>query len=137
MIGRYGNDSVEAYYPSANRDAEGNPLDGSEHSYVIRFERDEIPQAEAFWSITMYRLPEQTMVENPIDRYSLGSHGDLRFAEDGSLTLYIQRDSPGKRRRSNWLPAPNGRFSLQLRMYLPSPTALERLYLPPPAERVD
>ncbi len=137
MVGLYGNDAVEAYYPSANRDAEGEALDGSKHSYVMRFERDEIPEVDAFWSITMYRLPEQLMVENPIDRYSIGSHSELAFAKDGSLTLYIQHASPGKRRESNWLPAPDGPFSLQLRMYLPSPEMLDPLYLPPPVDRAE
>ena len=137
MVGLYGNDTVEAYYPIGNEDGEGEALDGSKHSYVLRFERDQIPEAEAFWSITMYRLPEQTMVENPIDRYSIGSHSNLAFAKDGSLTIYIQRDPPDRRRHSNWLPAPDGFFSLQLRMYVPRKRALDDLYLPPPVERVN
>lgn len=134
MLGLYGNDTVEAYYPMADQDAGGERLDGAEHDYVIRFEAGELPQVEAFWSLTMYSLPEQLMVENPIDRYSIGDRSDLRYARDGSLTIYVQQESPGPERRQNWLPAPAGPFSLQLRMYLPKPEALDPLYLPPGVE---
>lgn len=132
MIGLYGNDADEAYYPIGNKDASGNPLDGSKHSYVMRFDRGELPQVDAFWSMTMYSLPDQLMVANPIDRYSIGDRNKLRYGKDGSLTIYIQRESPGQKKESNWLPAPDGPFSLQFRMYLPKPAALDPLYLPPP-----
>ena len=132
MMGLYGNDAIEAYYPVGNSDAGGDPLDGSKHDYVMRFEKDEMPQVEAFWSMTMYSLPDQLMVANPIHRYSIGDRSKLEYGEDGSLTIYVQRASPGREKESNWLPAPNRRFSLQFRMYLPKPEALDPLYLPPP-----
>lgn len=134
MIGLYGNDAVEAYYPIGVSDGSGRPLDGSEHDYAIRFEKAELPQVDAFWSITMYSLPDQLMVANPIDRYSVGDRSNLRYGDDGSLTIYIQHESPEKKLESNWLPAPSGPFSLQLRMYLPKPAALDPLYVPPPVE---
>jgi hypothetical protein len=137
MFGLYGNDAIEAYYPVGNRDADGNVLDGSTHAYVMRFEKDELPEVDAFWSMTMYSLPKQLMVENPIDRYSIGDRSNLRYAKDGSLTIYIQTESPGKKRESNWLPAPAGPFSVQFRMYLPAAAMLDPLYLPPPVERAD
>jgi hypothetical protein len=132
MVGLYGNDAAEAYYPVGNSDASGNPLDGSKHDYVVRFDKDEMPPADAFWSMTLYGLPGQLMVANPINRYSIGDRSELQYGKDGSLTIYVQHDSPGKRKASNWLPAPDGPFSLQLRMYLPKPEALVPLYLPPP-----
>lgn len=131
MVGLYGNDAEEAYYPIGNSDASGRPLDASKHDYIMHFEKDDLPKVDAFWSMTMYRLPEQLMVENPIGRYSVGDRSGLRYRRDGSLTLYIQRESPGKNKASNWLPAPDGPFSLQFRMYLPKPAALSPLYLPP------
>jgi hypothetical protein len=131
MLGLYGNDAIEAYYPLGNRDAGGDPFDGSKHDYAIRFEKDEMPQVDAFWSMTMYSLPDQLMVANPINRYSIGDRSKLKYAEDGSLTIYVQRASPGAKKESNWLPAPNRPFSLQFRMYLPKPEALDPLYLPP------
>jgi hypothetical protein len=136
MIGLYGNDAVEAYYPIGNSDGSGDPLDGSKHRYMMRFEKDELPQVDAFWSMTMYGFPDQLMVANPIDRYSIGDRSKLWYAEDGSLTIYVQNDSPGQKKASNWLPAPNGPFSLQFRMYLPKAEALDPLYLPPPVRPV-
>jgi len=132
LVGLYGNDAIEAYYPIGNTDASGNALDGSKHSYVMRFDKDELPQVEAFWSMTMYSLPDQLMVANPINRFSIGDRSKLQYGKDGSLTIYVQHDSPGKEKASNWLPAPNGAFSLQFRMYLPKPEELDPLYLPPP-----
>jgi len=132
MIGLYGNDAAEAYYPSASVDGFGTALDGSKQDYTIRFESERAPPVDAFWSLTMYSLPDQLMVANPIDRYSIGDRSELRYGEDGSLTIYIQHQSPGKALESNWLPSPDGPFSLQLRMYLPKAEALDPLYLPPP-----
>jgi len=134
LLGLYGNDADEAYYPIGNTDASGNRFDASKHSYAMRFEKDELPQVDAFWSMTMYSLPDQLMVANPINRYSIGDRSKLRYGEDGSLTIYIQHQSPGKKKASNWLPAPDGPFSLQFRMYLPKPEALDPLYLPPPVD---
>ena len=131
-IGLYGNDTVEAYYPIANHDAAGDALDGSKHDYIMRFEKEELPKVDAFWSMTMYSLPDQLMVANTADRYSIGDRSKLQYGDDGSLTIYIQHGSPGATKASNWLPAPDGRFSLQFRMYLPKPDALNPLYLPPP-----
>ncbi len=136
MFGLYGNDAEEAYYPIGNSDASGDALDGK-HQYVMRFGKSELPPVDAFWSMTMYSLPDQLMVANPIDRYSIGDRSELRYDKDGSLTLYIQHESPGKQKETNWLPAPDGPFSLQFRMYVPKPEALEKpLYLPPAIQRV-
>ena len=134
MLGLYGNDAVEAYYPIGVSDGSGRALDGSEHDYAIRFEKTELPQVDAFWSMTMYSLPDQLMVANSIDRYSVGDRSNFRYGDDGSLTIYVQHESPGKKLETNWLPAPSGPFSLQLRMYLPKPAALDPLYLPPPVD---
>jgi len=136
MLGLYGNDAEEAYYPIGNSDASDDSFDGT-RKYVMHFEKSELPPVDAFWSMTMYSLPDQLMVANPIDRYSIGDRSGLRFGKDGSLTLYIQHESPGKTKERNWLPAPDGSFSLQFRMYLPKPKALEDpLYLPPPVKRM-
>jgi hypothetical protein len=130
MVGLYGNDASEAYYPMSKSDASGNPLDGSKHDYVLRFEKDELPQVDAFWSITMYSLPDQLLVANSMNRYSIGDRSELQYGNDGSLTIYIQHEAPDRNER-NWLPAPDGPFSLQLRMYLPKAETLDPLYLPP------
>ena len=100
-MGIYGNDLEEAYYPTGDLDEEGELLDASKHSYVLRFEKDEIPPVDAFWSITMYNLPEQLMVENPIDRYSIGDRTEgLSFGRSRSLELYFSMVSPAEEKRA-------------------------------------
>ena len=85
-----------------------------------------------FWAATVYRLPHRTLVDNPIDRYSLGSRSrGLQYGPDGSLTLYVQHDSPGKAHESNWLPAPDGPFTIFLRMYGPKSQALDDAWKSP------
>jgi hypothetical protein len=135
-VGLYGNDLEEAYYSISYVDADNEAYDGSKYDYKIHFESHEIPPVEpgGFWSITMYG-DDQFMVPNQIDRYSIGDRSRLSYNDDGSLDIYIQHDSPGADLESNWLPAPNGPFSLSLRMYLPSPRALDPLYCPPGVEK--
>ena len=136
MFGLYGNDASEALYPATDMDALGEPLDGSKQDYELTFTAATLPPVNAFWSMTMYALPSQLMVENAINRYSIGDRTKgLKFDDDGSLTLYISAKSPGRTKASNWLPAPDGPFSLQLRMYWPEPEALEPLYAPPIVRR--
>jgi len=132
MFGLWGNTLEEAYYPEANVDENGEPLDGSKHNYILHFDKDQIPPVKAFWSLSMYKLPEQLFIENPINRYVISSATKgLKYNEDGSLDVYIQKNSPGKSKESNWLPAYDGLFSLQARLYWPDPSMLDPLYVLP------
>jgi len=135
-MGLYGNDLEETYYPISYIDADGESYDGSKYNYLIHFESNEIPPVGpgGFWSITIYD-EDQFMVPNPMNRYSIGDRSRLSYNDDGSLDIYIQHDSPGDDLENNWLPAPDGTFSLSLRMYLPSPRALNPLYCPPGVEK--
>jgi hypothetical protein len=119
--GIYGNDAVEAMYPLTKTLADGEPLDGSKHNYTLTFPAGEYPPVNAFWSVTMYDGKTQFLIKNPINRYLINSPmlPNLKKNADGSLTLYIQRDSPGKDKESNWLPAPNDLIYLVLRLYWP------------------
>jgi acetyl esterase/lipase len=120
----------DAIYPTAFVDANGKPFD-SEKKYVIHFAKDEIPPVRAFWSLTMYN-DKQAFADNPINRYAIGDRDKLKFNHDGSLTLFIQRESPGKDKESNWLPAPkSGGFSMNLRLYWPKPEALNGTWKAP------
>ena len=133
LAGIYGNDAVEAMYPIAFTDGAGAKLDGSKYSYTITFPSGELPPVNAFWSVTMYDGKTQLLVANPINRYLINSPmlPDLRKNPDGSLTLYVQKDSPGAERGSNWLPAPDGPFYLVLRLYWPKEEALDGKWSPP------
>lgn len=119
--GIYGNDSVEAMYPMTKTDSNGEPLDGSKNKYTLTFAPGAQPPVNAFWSVTMYDGKSQLLVENPMNRYLINSPmlEGLKKGEDGSLTLYIQKDSPGKENESNWLPAPDGPIYLVMRLYWP------------------
>ena len=123
-VGIYGNDAAEATYPFAKRDNDGNVLDGSKHNYSLTFGAGELPPVNAFWSITMYDAKTQLLIENPINRYLINSPmlPSLKKNGDGSISLYIQKDSPGKDKESNWLPAPDGEIFMVMRLYWPRET---------------
>jgi len=122
--GIYANDPVEATYPLTRTDSTGETLDGSKHNYTLTFPAGQFPPVNAFWSVTMYDGKTQLLIENPINRYLINSPmlPDMKKNADGSLTLYIQKDSPGKAKESNWLPAPNGPIYLVMRLYWPKET---------------
>lgn len=125
----------DAIYPTVFTDEEGQPLH-SDNQYVLHFEPDQIPPVRAFWSLTMYD-ERQLFTANPIDRYAIGDRDNLTFNSDGSLDLYIQRESPGKDKESNWLPAPqSGRFTMNLRLYWPKAEALNGAWAPPSVKQV-
>ena len=137
-FGLWGNDLEEAFYPESSVDGMGDALDGSKHNYVLHFDKDEIPPVKAFWSLSMYKLPEQLFIENEIDRYVISSATEgLQYNNDGSLDVYIQKENPGKDKVSNWLPAHDGLFSLQARLYWPSPENLNPLYVMPVIKEVN
>ena len=136
-LGLWGNSEAEAIYPSYWNDADKQKLDGS-HRYTIRFAADQLPPVNAFWSLTMYELPDMLLVANPIERYLLNSPmlPDFVRDSDGGITLYIQHDSPGKDKEPNWLPAPAGPFFMAMRLYWPKQAALDGSWKLPPLKRV-
>jgi hypothetical protein len=122
----------ESLYPSAIVDADGKPLDGRNGRYTLTFPADQLPPVEFFWSVTAYDRVTGMLVKNPIDRYSLGNRTrGVEYAKDGSLSVYVQKDSPGKDREANWLPVPDGPFYLSMRLYGPKPAALNGGWKPP------
>ena len=101
----------------------------------LHFTKAEIPPVDAFWSLTMYD-DDAYLVANPINRYALGDRSHLTFDAEGGLTLYIQSDSPGKDKESNWLPAPkDAGFKLALRLYAPKKAVADGTWAPPPVKR--
>ena len=116
------------------RDAHGERLSG-DHRYVLRLGANRLPPAYAFWSITM-RTGSGGFVANRLERFAIGDADHLAFNIDGSLTLRVQRMSPGVRHETNWLPSPAGHFSLVLRIYWPTADVLDGRWTPPPIERL-
>jgi hypothetical protein len=134
LVGLGANLPEDAIYPHARVDAEGQAMTGA-NRYIIRFPKGQLPPVRAFWSVTMYNN-KQFFIENPINRYAIGDRDKLQFETDGSLILYIQHDSPGKAKESNWLPAPKEGFNLFLRLYWPKKEILDGSWRPPAVERV-
>jgi hypothetical protein len=126
VLGIYGNSSSEAMYPVLSTDSDGAPLTGA-NNYTLTFAPRQLPPVNAFWSVTMYKLPESLLVANPINRYLINSPmlPDLVKNPDGSLTIYVQNSSPGPEKETNWLPSPDGPFTLYMRLYSPKPEALD------------
>ena len=128
--GLWGNHGYEAAYIMSYVDGDGQQLTGA-HTYTLRL--DPTPPVGAFWSLTMYDVPDFFLVDNPIDRYSIGDRTPgLVVADDGSVTITLSRDEPADpTARANWLPTPAGDFRPILRMYEPDPSVLEGKYVVP------
>ncbi len=139
QMGIGANSKEEALYPLYEKDSSGQPLDGSKARYTLHFKKGEYPPVNAFWSLTMYGLPQQLLVENPINRYLINSPmlPNLKLDAEGGLTIYIQADSPGKDKEPNWLPAPKTPFMLAMRYYFPKPELLEGTWKSPAVVRAN
>jgi hypothetical protein len=138
ITGWGGNDRIEAYYPMAREDANGDVLDGRA-KYQLRF--DTAPPVKAFWSVTVYDTSYDGtagyLVENPINRYLINSTTEGLIRDDnGALTITMQCDEPDDpTERANWLPTPDGKFYLILRMYWPKSATLDGSWNPPPVRK--
>jgi hypothetical protein len=115
-------------------DGDGRPLTGR-HRYLLRFPADELPPVHGFWTLTTYDDRED-LVDNPVNRYSIGDWHGLTLDRDGSLSIRIQHSRPADT-LSNWLPAPPGPFKLLLRLCWPQQEVLDRKWVPPPVTRAD
>jgi hypothetical protein len=134
FVGIGGNVIEDAFYPLTLSDAEGQPLTG-ENRYTLTFGKDDWPPANAFWSMTLYDL-EGYLVDNPLDRYAIGDRSGMQPNADGSLTIYIQSESPGAEKEANWLPAPkSGPFKLAMRLYGPKEQVRDGRWVPPAVKR--
>jgi hypothetical protein len=119
-IGLGANRPQDAVYPTS----EGPNILGSysgAKKWVMHFPKGQLPPAKGFWSVTMYDK-DYFFVDNPLNRYSISERQNLKPNADGSVDLYIQNESPGKDKESNWLPSPKDKFILMMRLYWPSET---------------
>jgi len=137
LAGIFGNVKAQSVYFAPSADDQGVLFDGSKYRYSVTFAADALPPVKYFWSFTMYKLPQRWLVDNPLDRYSLGSATPgLQTADDGSITIYFQTESPGKDKESNWLPTPSGPFWPVYRTYGPGTAILNQSWKLPTIERV-
>ena len=122
----------DAVYPTSEGPDLLQKYSGAD-KYVMRFEKGQFPPAKGFWSITMYD-DKYFFVPNPINRYTISTRNKFKANPDGSVDVYVQNESPGKDKESNWLPAPKGEFVLMMRLYWPSetpPSILDGSWKPP------
>jgi hypothetical protein len=126
----------ETQYFYTDFDASGGELNGS-GSYQVTFAAGQEPPVNGFWSLTLYN-DKHLFHPNDLKRYSLGTKNKtLKRNADGSLTLYAGAKSPGADKESNWLPAPNGRFSLYIRAYWGKEGILDGSWKPPAVVKSD
>jgi hypothetical protein len=122
-------------YPTAFLDGDDKPLDAA-HRYVLHFDAGKTPPTNVTWSLSAYD-PDGFYVPNALNRFNLAAWMPLKKNTDGSLDLYIQSDSPGPDKESNWLPAPkSGPFNLTVRNYWPKEDVLAGTYKLPPVRKV-
>jgi hypothetical protein len=126
--------SQKYYYQDL--DEHGTRLNSGNH-YTVTFAKEQTPPVNGFWSLSIYN-EHHFFVANTINRFSVGTKNkDLRFAADGSLTISVQADEPTDPvQRANWLPAPQGDFSLYIRAYWPKPAIMDGTWTPPPVKKV-
>jgi len=129
------NKPEETKYFYRDLDSAGGQMDGK-NTYSITFAKGQLPPVKGFWSLTLYN-EHHFFNKNPLSRYSLGTKNKtLQYNADGSLTLYAGEKSPGKDKETNWLPAPNGTFSLYIRSYWAEQPVLDGTWMAPQVEKV-
>jgi hypothetical protein len=136
-IGLGANRPQDAVYPTSEVDGEGKPYSGA-NKYVMHFPKGQTPPVDGFWSLTMYN-GEYFFVDNPLNKYTVSPRNNPKFNADGSLDILIQRESPGKDKEANWLPAPEGKFILMMRLYWPRetpPSIIDGSWKPPAVRKV-
>jgi hypothetical protein len=131
LAGLGANPPEESIYPNLQRDANGEALSGARR-YLLRFDTDQLPPADAFWSLTAYDARGYP-VENESGRYALGDRDALLYGDDGSLEILLAHERPDAQRETNWLPVPAEPFMVTMRLYLPREAALSGEWKAPPA----
>ncbi len=135
VIGPIGQPAAEAVYPAVGT-ADGEPMNAM-NDYVIRMTRDELPPANAFWSLTLYDLDQGFFIPNDRKKYSVGENGGMELDADGGIAIYVAAEKPPGVPDANWLPIERKDLdlSLILRIYVPDLEAV-KTWQPPVAEKL-
>lgn len=135
--GLWANVIPEAIYFVGLTDSSKQVLSG-DHLYEIHFPKDSLPGAmvNAFWSVTLYSVPDYRVVDNPLKRYGINNVSNLKSNADGSVTIWLSSVMPKGIPAANWLPTPKGKgFALTFRMYVSKPDVLNGKWFPPAIHR--
>jgi hypothetical protein len=135
--GLWANVVSEAIYFVGLTDSNKQPLSGSK-TYEIRFPKDGLPDSmvHAFWSVTLYSVPDYLVVNNPLKKYNVNNVDGLKNNDDGSMSVWLCSTMPKGIPQANWLPTPKGKaFALTMRMYVSKPDVLSGRWFPAPIEK--
>jgi len=138
IIAKYGlaaNPPEDSVYASFAPLDERLELDG-ENKYQIHFEKDQIPPAKFFWSLTVYDR-DGFMIPNELRRFGIRSCDNLQYGSDGSLDIYLSPIKTDRFRESNWIPTVKGVVTATIRLYGPSNHVLTGNWEPPAISRVE
>lgn len=133
----YGNSSEEIWGIVYDVSASNKKLNGK-NQYELKFDKNRLPPVSAFWSLTAFPVSQQLSPFNPYSPYTISSNRQVfKLNEDGTLSLYLQKNHPGEEKLSNWLPVPDGRFFLLLQLYQPKEEVLKGLWPSPKILRMN
>ena len=138
LVGLWANTNDEVIYFVATKDADGQPLNGS-NDYVLEFSAENRPDAvvDGYWSVILVDVPDYRVVPNSLNRFNLNSYSGLKFEPDGSLKILVANKPKPKLPESNWLPSADGKgFSLTLRTYVPKDIVKRGDWFPPRLKKV-
>lgn len=138
LVGLWANTNDEVIYFVATKDADGQPLNGS-NDYVLEFSAENRPDAvvDGYWSVILVDVPDYRVVPNALNRFNLNSYSGLKFEPDGSLRIFVANKPKPKMPESNWLPSADGKgFSLTLRTYVPKDIVKRGDWFPPRLKKV-
>lgn len=124
IYGPIGVPREEAVYPTIETES-GEPLN-AQYDYVVHMNKDRLPPAGAFWSVTLYDLKNGFFIPNDRKKYSVGRNAGMKLNEDGGIDIYIAAKKPDGVPEENWLPIErkDEDLNLVLRIYQPD---LEKL----------
>jgi len=118
-VGPIGLPATQAVYPGIGT-ASGEPLNAM-NDYVIKMTRDELPPADAFWSVTLYDTENGFFIPNDRFKYIVGQNGGMQLNEDGGIEIYIAAEKPAGVPEDNWLPINREDIGLDMIMRIYAP----------------
>ena len=137
--GLWANRVEEAIYFIGQTDTNKQVLNGN-NTYEIKFPKDALPDTmvNAFWSITLYSVPDYRVVPNSLNKYGINNVTGAQLNKDGTLSIWLAPTQPKGVPQANWLPTPAGKdFSLNFRLYVAKKPVLNGTWFAPPIEKVN
>ncbi len=92
---------VALYIPAGTKN--GQPMN-AKYDYVLKMSKDELPPANAFWSLTLYDLENGFFIPNDRKKYSVGENAGYKLNDDGGIEIYVSVKKPEGVPDENWLP---------------------------------